>query len=319
MDTDKTISDLLCKIDHKLKYLDIPHNVSNELPESIFEPNKLLEINGHWRQMLTFVGVGNAGCELIDTFVNQINKVKEINKLLAISLNVTYIKLKDFQDIDNLDIRDIAANGPIYIFMVAGAADCALAGQAAAALAVSEKDTLKIGIMLENATRPANDKAMTGYKQNVNSLLLLSGQEIQQTLISRFISSLFNVYVGLIGVDFADVRCILNNGLLKFAVGSTNDCSEKRGEIATQAALQAISAKMPLDEIDGLLMVIWGGAHLSVIDIHNISDYICTHCKEETDILIQGVYQEVYYNDILETLFPDSLTVTLIAAKKHID
>ncbi len=115
------------------------------------------------------------------------------------------------------------------------------------------------------------------------------------------ISSLISV-TGLVNVDFADVRTVMQNGgsaLMGTGVG--------RGENrAVEAAQQAISSPL-LDNISisgamGVLVNITGGADLTLGEVHQINEIIHDAVGEEAEIIFGAVHEPAMQGEIRVTV-----------------
>jgi cell division protein FtsZ len=129
------------------------------------------------------------------------------------------------------------------------------------------------------------------------------------------ISSLISV-TGLVNVDFADVRTVMQNGgsaLMGTGIG--------RGENrAIESAQQAISSPL-LDNISiagatGVLVNITGGADLTLGEVHQINEIIHDAVGDEAEIIFGAVHEPAMQGEIRVTViatgfdkaFPQGLT-----------
>jgi cell division protein FtsZ len=115
------------------------------------------------------------------------------------------------------------------------------------------------------------------------------------------ISSLISV-TGLVNVDFADVRTVMQNGgsaLMGTGIG--------RGENrAMEAAQQAISSPL-LDNISisgamGVLVNITGGADLTLGEVHQINEIIHDAVGDEAEIIFGAVHEPAMQGEIRVTV-----------------
>ncbi len=115
------------------------------------------------------------------------------------------------------------------------------------------------------------------------------------------ISSLISV-TGLVNVDFADVRTVMQNGgsaLMGTGVG--------RGENrAVEAAQQAISSPL-LDNISisgamGVLVNITGGADLTLGEVHQINEIIHDAVGDDAEIIFGAVHEPAMQGEIRVTV-----------------
>jgi cell division protein FtsZ len=115
------------------------------------------------------------------------------------------------------------------------------------------------------------------------------------------ISSLISV-TGLVNVDFADVRTVMQNGgsaLMGTGIG--------RGENrAMEAAQQAISSPL-LDNVSiggatGVLVNITGGADLTLGEVHQINEIIHDAVGDDAEIIFGAVHEPAMMGEIRVTV-----------------
>ena len=115
------------------------------------------------------------------------------------------------------------------------------------------------------------------------------------------ISSLISV-TGLVNVDFADVRTVMQNGgsaLMGTGIG--------RGDNrAMEAAQQAISSPL-LDNVSvagamGVLVNITGGADLTLGEVHQINEIIHDAVGDEAEIIFGAVHEPAMQGEIRVTV-----------------
>lgn len=115
------------------------------------------------------------------------------------------------------------------------------------------------------------------------------------------ISSLISV-TGLVNVDFADVRTVMENGgsaLMGTGVGRGDNRS-------VEAAQQAISSPL-LDNISvagalGVLVNITGGADLTLGEVHQINEIIHDAVGDEAEIIFGAVHEPAMQGEIRVTV-----------------
>ena len=115
------------------------------------------------------------------------------------------------------------------------------------------------------------------------------------------ISSLISV-TGLVNVDFADVRTVMQNGgsaLMGTGIG--------RGENrAVEAAQQAIASPL-LDNVSisgatGVLVNITGGEDLTLGEVHQINEIVHEAVGEEAEIIFGAVHEPAMQGEIRVTV-----------------
>ena len=135
------------------------------------------------------------------------------------------------------------------------------------------------------------------------------------------ISSLISV-TGLVNVDFADVRTVMQNGgsaLMGTGVG--------RGETrAMEAAQQAISSPL-LDNISisgatGVLVNITGGADLTLGEVHQINEIIHDAVGDDAEIIFGAVHEPAMQGEIRVTViatgFDKIISPTAVPERPHL-
>src|SRR5215216_4703329 len=115
------------------------------------------------------------------------------------------------------------------------------------------------------------------------------------------ISSLLSV-TGLVNVDFADVRTVMQSGgsaLMGTGIG-------RRENRAMEAAQQAIASPL-LDNISisgasGVLVNITGGADLTLGEVHQINEIIHDAVGDEAEIIFGAVHEPAMQGEIRVTV-----------------
>jgi len=115
------------------------------------------------------------------------------------------------------------------------------------------------------------------------------------------ISSLISV-TGLVNVDFADVRTVMQNGGSAL-MGTGMGRGENR---AMEAAQQAISSPL-LDNISisgatGVLVNISGGADLTLGEVHQINEIVHDAVGDEAEIIFGAVHEPAMQGEIRVTV-----------------
>jgi cell division protein FtsZ len=132
------------------------------------------------------------------------------------------------------------------------------------------------------------------------------------------ISSLISV-TGLVNVDFADVRTVMQAGgaaLMGTGIG--------RGENrATEAAQQAISSPL-LDSISisgatGVLVNITGGADLTLGEVHQINEIIHDAVGDDAEIIFGAVHEPAMQGEIRVTAIATGFDRAMHGAGSHAD
>ena len=120
----------------------------------------------------------------------------------------------------------------------------------------------------------------------------------------RGISDLITIH-GLINLDFADVRTIMNE-MGAALMGTGCACGEERGVEAARAAISSpLLEDLSIDGARGVLINITGGASLSLFEVNEASTLIQEAAHEDANIIFGAV--------IDESMEEDEIRVTVIA------
>jgi cell division protein FtsZ len=130
------------------------------------------------------------------------------------------------------------------------------------------------------------------------------------------ISSLISV-TGLVNVDFADVRTVMQNGgsaLMGTGIGK----GENR---AMEAAQQAISSPL-LDNVSiagatGVLVNITGGADLTLGEVHQINEIIHDAVGDEAEIIFGAVHEPAMQGEIRVTVIATGFDRPISVTQGH--
>lgn len=163
-------------------------------------------------------------------------------------------------------------------------------------------------------------------KENVDALVVIPNQKLlsiageKTPLLETFkkadevlhqavkgISDLINIR-GLINLDFADIRTVMQNkGLALMGTGSAK--GEGR---AVEAAKQAISSPLlenvKIDGATGIIINVTGGSDLSLYEVDEASTLITQAASEEA---------EVIFGAVIDPTLNDEVRVTVIATGFH--
>lgn len=171
------------------------------------------------------------------------------------------------------------------------------------------------------------DLGLNELKENVDTLIVIPNQKLlniageKMTLIDTFrkadevllqavkgISDLINIR-GLINLDFADIRTVMQNkGLALMGTGFA------RGENrAVEAANMAISSPLldsiKIDGATGIIINVTGGPDLSLYEVNEASTLITQAAHEDAEIIFGAVIDESMTDEIRVTViatgFPD--------------
>lgn len=225
------------------------------------------------------------------------------------------------------DIRQ-ALEGCDMVFVTAGMGGGTGTGAAPVVAGIAKQlGILTVGVVtkpfrFEGAKRMRTaQRGIEALSQNVDTLITISNDRLldvadkKTTMVDAFhmaddvlrqgvqgISDL--IYrPGIINVDFADVRTIMQNkGMAHMGIGRA------KGEgKAQKAAEQAIKSPLMDTEINGakgLLVNICGGPEMSLFEYYEVSDYIQEKVDEEAEIIV---------GTTIDTTMEDEIMVTVIA------
>src|SRR5205085_11415810 len=130
------------------------------------------------------------------------------------------------------------------------------------------------------------------------------------------ISSLISV-TGLVNVDFADVRTVMQNGGSAL-MGTGMGRGENR---ATEAAQQAISSPL-LDNVSvsgatGVLVNITGGNDLTLGEVHQINEIVHDAVGDDAEIIFGAVHEPAMQGEIRVTVIATGFDRQLQVAASH--
>ncbi|MBY0553817.1 cell division protein FtsZ [bacterium] len=159
-------------------------------------------------------------------------------------------------------------------------------------------------------------------KENVDALVVIPNQKLlavageKTPLLETFkkadevlhqavkgISDLINIR-GLINLDFADIRTVMQNkGLALMGTGSAK--GENRAiEAATQAISSPLLENVKIDGATGIIINVTGGSDLSLYEVNEASQLITEAASEDA---------EVIFGAVIDPNLNDEVRVTVIA------
>jgi cell division protein FtsZ len=223
------------------------------------------------------------------------------------------------------EIRD-ALKGADMIFVTigAGGGTGSGAGHIVAALA-KEQGALAVGF----ATRPfafEGDKrrrnaetAIDNLRRNVDTLITIPNDKLLQTIDRRTplleafkvaddvlrqgvqgISDLITVH-GLINLDFADVKTVMNNaGSALMGIGRAS--GENRAIEAAQQAISSPLLEVAIDGARGILFNVIGGLDMSMHEINTVAETITAAADSEANIIFGASINPDLEGEIIVTV-----------------
>jgi cell division protein FtsZ len=177
-----------------------------------------------------------------------------------------------------------------------------------------QHEALTIGVATlplptEGAQRTAAaETGLSAFRQSANSVIVvplaapetctLSASVVEgvyhdaDVAVSTSIVSIVDTVIrhGLIGMDFADVRTVLDEGgLTRIGYGAATGKDR-----ATKAAMEAINGpaltKDKLGEAQGVIIAITGDDNISLDEVTEVATAVTDCCKEDASVFFQGYY-----------------------------
>ncbi len=165
------------------------------------------------------------------------------------------------------------------------------------------------------------EEGIKRLKENVDALIiipndrLLDVAEKRTTMMDAFkmaddvlrkgvqgITDLITV-PGLINLDFADVRTIMqNSGSALMGIGSSN--SENRAAEAAKAAISSPLLEASIEGATGIILNITGGSDLGLFEVNEAAEIVHSAAHQEANLIFGAVVDEG---------FGDRVNVTVIA------
>lgn len=195
-----------------------------------------------------------------------------------------------------------------------------------------ELGALTIGVvtkpfMFEGRKRTKHaETGLAELKENVDALVVIPNQKLlaisseKTPLLETFkkadevlhqavkgISDLINIR-GLINLDFADIRTVMQNkGLALMGTGSAK--GENRAvEAATQAISSPLLENVKINGATGIIINVTGGPDLSLYEVNEAAQLIIESASEEA---------EVIFGAVIDPTLTEEIRVTVIATGFH--
>lgn len=219
--------------------------------------------------------------------------------------------------------------GSDMVFVTAGmGGGTGTGGAPVVAKIARELGALTIGVvtkpfMFEGKKRSKHaEGGLAELKENVDALVVIPNQKLlsvsgnKTPLVDTFkkadevlhqavkgISDLINIR-GLINLDFADIRTVMQNkGLALMGTGSAK--GENRAVIAaTQAISSPLLENVKIDGATGIIINVTGGSDLSLFEVDEASQLITQAASEDA---------EVIFGAVIDPNLNDEVRVTVIA------
>ncbi len=218
--------------------------------------------------------------------------------------------------------------GADMVFVTAGMGGGTGSGASSVIAGVAkEMGALTIGVVTRpfgfegNQRRRVAEAAMTRLRENVDTLIAIPNDRLLHILDKKTgISEAFSVaddvlrqgiqgiselitVPGLINLDFADVRSIMQDGgAALMAIGSAN--GENRAQEAAQKAIHSALLDVSIEGAQGILFNVKGGRDLSLFEVNEAAELIRANAHPEANII---------FGAVVDDEMKDELHITVIA------
>lgn len=220
-----------------------------------------------------------------------------------------------------------ALDGADMVFVTAGmGGGTGTGGAPVVAKIARELGALTVGVVTKpfvfegkKRLRHANE-GIQELRENVDTLIVIPNQKLltvsgeRTPLLETFkkadevllqavqgISDLINIR-GLINLDFADIRTVMNNkGIALMGTGSAK--GESRAiEAATNAISSPLLENISIDGATGIIINVTGGPDLSLYEVNEASTLITEAAHEDAEIIFGAVIDETLSEEIRVTV-----------------
>jgi len=213
------------------------------------------------------------------------------------------------------DVEEIL-QGADMVFVTAGMGGGTGSGAAPVVANVArEMGALTIGVVTKpfgfegSQRRRIAEAALEELKENVDTLIVIPNDRLLQILDKKAsigeafssaddvlrqgiqgISELITV-AGLINLDFADVRSIMENGgAALMAIGKAS--GENRAKEAAEKAIHSALLYVSIDGAQGILFNVKGGPDMSLFEVNEAAELIRASAHPEANIIFGAVIDE---------------------------
>lgn len=223
------------------------------------------------------------------------------------------------------DIKKSLQNTDMVFVMMCAGGGTASGASSLIAEAARELGILTIGFAtrpfaFEGETRRANaDSAIERLRKQVDTLITIPNDRLLQTidrktpLLDAFsvvddvlrqgvqgISNLITVH-GLINLDFADVRAIMNNaGSALMGIGSAS--GEDRAVMAAKEAIESPLLEVSIDGARGVLFNVAGGRDMGMHEINEAAETITSAVDPDANIIFGATINEALEEELRITV-----------------
>ncbi len=137
-------------------------------------------------------------------------------------------------------------------------------------------------------------------KASINQAFLVADDVLRQGI--QGISELITI-PGLINLDFADVRSVMNEGgSALMAIGQSN--GENRAQAAAEQAIHSTLLDVSIDGAQGILFNITGGSDLSLYEVNEAAEIIRRTADPDANII---------FGAVVDPNMKDGIRITVIA------
>ncbi len=221
-----------------------------------------------------------------------------------------------------------ALRGADMVFITAGKGGGTGTGAAPVVAKIArEQGALTVGVVTRPFTFEGRrrstyaEEGIKRLKENVDSLIVIPNDRLLQVAEKRTsmmdafkmaddvlkkgvqgITDLITV-PGLINLDFADVRTIMqNSGSALMGIGESN--SENRGVEAAKAAISSPLLEASIEGATGIILNITGGSDLGLFEVNEAAEIVHSSAHQDANLIFGAVVDES---------FGDRVSVTVIA------
>jgi cell division protein FtsZ len=121
---------------------------------------------------------------------------------------------------------------------------------------------------------------------------------------------------GLINLDFADVRTIMeNSGSALMGIGESS--SESRGAEAAKLAISSPLLEASIDGATGLILNITGGNDLGLFEVNEAAEIVHNAAHQDANLIFGAVIDETYGERVSVTVIATGFDQRLAAAQRR--
>ena len=234
-----------------------------------------------------------------------------------------------------------ALRGADMVFVTAGkGGGTGTGGAPVVAKIARESGALTVGVV----TRPfafegrrratLAEEGIKRLKENVDSLIIIPNDKLLQvaekrtSMLDAFemaddilrkgvqgITDLITV-PGLINLDFADVRTIMqNSGSALMGIGESS--SENRGAEAAKLAISSPLLEASIDGATGIILNITGGNELGLFEVNEAAETVHNAAHQDANLIFGAVIDETYGERVSVTVIATGFDQRLVTAQRR--